>query len=107
MKYLTQTPLEEKPSDKIIEMGQRETISLPLIIPLNEEVVESVGHHKLFHVLDHLPVTFFGPPLPSFSHVVLEGIDNHVCCWVRPQEHVKPVIGPHGPARMTDLGLHM
>ena len=107
MKYLTQTPLEEKPSDKIIEMGQRETISLPLIIPLNEEVVESVGHHKLFHVLDHLPVTFFGPPLPSFSHVVLEGIDNHVCCWVRPQEHVKPVIGPHGPARMADLGLHM
>lgn len=24
-----------------------------------------------------------------------------------PQDHVKPIIGPHGPARMADLGLHV
>ena len=24
-----------------------------------------------------------------------------------PQDHVKPIIGPHGPARMADLGLYM
>ena len=65
MKYLTQTTLEEKPSDKIIEMGQRETISLPFIIPLNEEVVELVGHHKLIHGLDYLPVTFGGCLSPA------------------------------------------
>ena len=47
MKHLTQNPLEEK-------------ISLPLIIPLNEEVVELVCHHKLFHGLDHLPVAVLG-----------------------------------------------
>ena len=47
MKHLTQNPLEEK-------------ILLPLIIPLNEEVVEFVGHHKLFHGLDHLPVAVLG-----------------------------------------------
>ena len=52
------------------EMGQRETISLPLMLPLNEEVVELVGHHKLFNGLDHLPVSFLGaasPQLPSCS----------------------------------------
>ena len=47
MKHLTQNPLEEK-------------ISLPLISPLNEEVVELVCHHKLFHGLDHLPVAVLG-----------------------------------------------
>ena len=46
-------------------------------------------------------------PLPSFSHVVLEEIDSHVCCWVRFKVHVKPVIRPHVPARMADLGLYM
>ena len=48
-----------------------------------------------------------GLPLPSFSHLVLEEIDNHVWCWVRATDHVKPIIGPHGPARMADLGLYM
>ena len=42
------------------EMGQRESISLSLIIPLNEEVVELVGHYKLFHDLDHLSVAILG-----------------------------------------------
>ena len=42
------------------QMGQRESISLLLIIPPNEEVVEFVGHHKLFHGLDHLPVAILG-----------------------------------------------
>ena len=49
------------------EMGQRESISLPLIIPLNEEVVEFVGHHKLFHGLDHLPVAILGAASPQFQ----------------------------------------
>ena len=47
-----------------------------------------------------------GLPLPSFTHVVLEEIDNHVCCFVRFSDHVKPIIGPHGPARLADLGLY-
>ena len=54
------------------EMGQRESISLLLIIPPNEEVVELVGHHKFFHGLDHLQSLSLGLPLSSFSHVVLE-----------------------------------
>ena len=49
------------------EMGQRESISLPLIIPLNEDVVELVGHHKLFHGLDYLPVTFLGAVSPQLQ----------------------------------------
>ena len=56
MKYLTQNPLEEKSSDKIIWDG----MIIPLIIPLNEEMVELVGHHKLFHGLHHLPVAILG-----------------------------------------------
>ena len=70
MKYLSQTPLEEKPSGKFIRDVTRESISLPLIIPLNEEVVEFVGHHKLFHGLDHLPVAILvaaSPQLQSCS----------------------------------------
>ena len=27
-----------------------------------------------------------------------------MCGWVRANDHVKPIIGPHGPARMADLG---
>ena len=49
------------------EMGQRESISLPLIIPPNEQVVEFVGHHKLFHGLDHLPVAILGAASPQFQ----------------------------------------
>ena len=60
MKYLTQNPLEDIPMIRISEMAQRESTSLSLIIPLNEEVVEFVGHHKLFHGLDHLPVAVLG-----------------------------------------------
>ena len=74
---------------------------------LNDHVVEFVDHYKLFHDLDISQSLYLGLPLPSFSYVVLEEIDNHVCCWVRPQDHGKPVLGPHGPARMADLGLHM
>ena len=42
------------------EMRRRESISLPLIIPLNEEMMELVSHHKFFHGLDHLPVAVLG-----------------------------------------------
>ena len=49
------------------EMGQRESISLSLIIPLNEEVVELVGHHKLFHGLDHLSVAILGAASPQLQ----------------------------------------
>ena len=48
-------------------MGQRESISLPLIIPLNEEVVELVGYHKFFHRLDHLPVAILGAASPQLQ----------------------------------------
>ena len=47
MKYLTQNPLEDIPMIRISEMAQRESTSLSLIIPLNEEVVELVGRHKI------------------------------------------------------------
>ena len=49
------------------EMGQRETISLPFIIPSNEEVVELVGHHKLFEGLDHLPIAILGAASPQLQ----------------------------------------
>ena len=49
------------------EMGQRETISLPLIIPSNEEVVEFVGHHKLFHGLEYLPVIILEAASPQLQ----------------------------------------
>ena len=49
------------------QMGQRESISLPLIIPLKEEVVGFVGHHKFFHVLDHLPVAILGAASPQLQ----------------------------------------
>ena len=69
--------------------------------------MELVGHHKLFHDLDISQSLYLGLPLPSFSYVVLEETDNHVCCLVRAKDHVKPVIRPHVPARMADLGLYM
>ena len=48
-------------------MGQRETISLPLMLPLNEEVVELVGHHKLFHGLEYLPVAILEAASPQLQ----------------------------------------
>ena len=48
-------------------LGWRESISLPLIISLYEEVVELVGHHKLFRGLYYLPVTFFGVASPQLQ----------------------------------------
>jgi len=47
------------------EMGRRESISFPLIIFLNEDVVELLGHDKLFHGLDHLPVAILGAASPA------------------------------------------
>ena len=47
-------------------MGQKESISLPLRIPLNEEVVEMVGHHELFNGLDHPQVAILGA---AFLHL--------------------------------------
>ena len=55
------------------EMGWIESISLPLIIPLNEEVEELVGHHKLFHGLDHLPVAILGAASPQLQSCSSEG----------------------------------
>ena len=48
-------------------MGWRESISLPLRIPLNEEVVESVDHHEIFHGLDHPPVAILGAAFPQLQ----------------------------------------
>ena len=48
-------------------MGQKESISLSLIIPLNEDVVELVGHHKFFHGLDHLPVAILEAASPQLQ----------------------------------------
>ena len=67
MKYLTQNPLEDIPMIRISEMAQRESTSLSLIIPLNEEVVEFVGHHNLFHGIDHLPVYILGAASPQLQ----------------------------------------
>ena len=66
-----------------------------------------MGHHKLFHGLDHSQALSLGLPLLNFSHVGLEETDNHACGWVRARDHVKPVIRPHVSARMTDTGLYM
>ena len=80
MKYFTPTPLEEKPSDKFIWDGMKWVC---FITPYNSSEWGGGGvggSYKLFFGLDYLPVAFFGLPLPSFSHVVLEEIDNHVCC---------------------------
>ena len=67
MNYLTQNPLEEKLSDKIIWDRTKRVYFLSLIIPLNEEVVELVGHHKLFHGLDHLSVANLGAASPQLQ----------------------------------------
>ena len=69
--------------------------------------MEFVGHHKLFHGLDHSQALSLGLPLLSFSHVVLEEIDNHVYFWVRVNDHVIPIIGQHDSAMIADLGLYM
>ena len=63
-------PWRRSPVISTSEMGQRVSISLPLRIPLNEEVVELVGHHKHSHGLDHPPVAILGaasPKLQSWS----------------------------------------
>ena len=49
------------------EMWWRESISLPLRILLNEEVVELVGQQELFHGLDHPPVTVLGAASPQLQ----------------------------------------
>ena len=64
MKHLTQTPLEEKPSDKLMSDGMKRVYFITL---LNEEVVGLVVHHKLFHGLDHPPVTILGACLSPAS----------------------------------------
>ena len=58
-------PWRRSPAIRPSEIRWRESISLPLIIPLNEEVVELVGHHKLLHGLDHLPVAILGAASPQ------------------------------------------
>ena len=60
-------PWRTSPVISLYEMGWIESILLPLIIPLNEEVVEFVGHHKLFHGLDHLPVAILGAASPQLQ----------------------------------------
>ena len=67
MKYLTHSPLEEKPSDKIILDGTKRVYFITPIIPLNEEGVELVGHHKLFEGLDHLPIAILGGASPQLQ----------------------------------------
>ena len=65
MKYLTQTPLEEKPSDKFIWDGMKRVY---FIIPYNfsEWAGGGVGgSSQTLHDLDYLPVTFFGSASPQ------------------------------------------
>ena len=67
MKYLTQNPLEEKPSGKIIWDGTKRVY---FIIPYNSSewgVGGVVGHHKLFHGLDHLLVANLGAVSPQLQ----------------------------------------
>ena len=65
--YLSQSPLEEKPSDKIIWDVMKRVYFIPLRIPLNEEVVELVGHHQISHGLDHPPAAILGATSPQFQ----------------------------------------
>ena len=60
-------PWRRSPVIRSSEMGRGESISLPLRIPLNEEVVELVGHHKLFHGLDHPSVAILGAAFPQLQ----------------------------------------
>ena len=55
------------PVTRSSEVGRRESISLPLRIPLNEEVVELEGHHKHFHGLDHPPAGILGVASPQLQ----------------------------------------
>ena len=88
------------------EMGWRESISLPLIIPLNEEMVELVGHHNHFHGRDYLPVTFFGAASPQLQSWSSGG--NWQSCvllgqgqWPCKANHKTP-----WPCSMAELGLY-
>ena len=104
MKYLTQNPLEDKPSDKIIWDGTKRVY---FIIPYNFSEWGGGGVVGSWQTLPWPRPSASRYPwgcLSSFSHVVLEEIDNHVCCWVRVKDHVKPVRRPLVPARMADLG---
>ena len=63
-------PWRRSPVISLSEIGWKESISLPLIISLNEVVVKFVGHHKLIYGLDHLPVAILvaaSPQLQSCS----------------------------------------
>ena len=67
------------------EMGWRESISLPIIIPLSEEVVELMGYHKLFRGQDYLPVSFFGAASPQLQSCSSGG--NWQSCLLLGQGH--------------------
>ena len=74
---------------------------------LNEEVMNLVGHHKLFYGIDYLPVTFLGAASPQLQSYSSGGNWQSCVLLVRPQDHSKPVIQPHRPARRADLWLYM
>ena len=63
----TKLPWRRNPVIRLSEMGWRESISLPLSIPLNKEVVELVGHHELFPGLDLPPVAILGAASPQLQ----------------------------------------
>ena len=74
-------PWRTSPVIRSSEMGWRESISLLLIIPLNEEVVELVGHHKLFHGLEYLPVIILGAASPQLQSCSSGG-NWQSCVWL-------------------------
>ena len=57
-------PWRRSPVIRSSEMWWRESISLPLRSALNEEVVEFMGHHELFHGLDHPLGAILGTAAP-------------------------------------------
>ena len=100
-------PWRRSPVIRSSEMGQRETISLPLMLPLNEEVVELVGHHKLFQGLYHLTVTILRAASPQLQLCSSGG--NWQSC-VLPGQGLRPCkTSDKTPSsyQVADLGLHM
>ena len=78
-------PWRRRPMISAYETGWRESISLSLIIPLNEEVAELVGHHKLFHGLDHRPGIIFRAASPQLQSCSSGG--NWQSCVLLGQGH--------------------
>ena len=65
-------------------------------------------HHKLFHGLNHPPVTIFGAPsLQLQSCGFFKKLTIMFATGTGSCDLVKPVTGPHGSARIVGPGLDL